>query len=48
MIKRGKSDDNDKIKILSNAVQCDKDRLDDLCEEFDLINPKSHKAKLAE
>ena len=43
-----KSSDKDKIDILENAAKYDKDLLDDLCKEFDALNPKSHKSKFAE
>ena len=48
MILHRKIDDDNKIEILSNAVQYDKKRLDDLCTEFDAIDSKSHKSKFEE
>ena len=48
MVRHAKTDDLDKIKTLVNAIQNNKDQIDDLCREFETIDPKSHKGKFAE
>ena len=45
MVRQGKARDLDKIDALANAVKNDKDRIGELCREFETINPKSHKSK---
>ena len=48
MIQHDDAKDLDKIKTLANAVKNDKERIDELCEEFNMLDPKSHKIKFAE
>lgn len=48
MIQHDDAKDLNKIKTLTNAVKNDKERIDELCKEFDMLNPKSHKIKFAE
>lgn len=48
MVRHNKPSDIDKIKTLANIAKNDKDQLDELCREFDMIDPKSHKAKFTE
>ena len=48
MVQHSKTNNLDKIKILTNVTKNNKDRIDDLCKEFDVIDLKSCKGKLAE
>ena len=48
MIQYDNAKDLDKIETLANAVKNDKDRIDELCREFDMFDPKSYKIKFAE
>lgn len=48
MVRNDRSSDQDKIETLVNATKNDKGRLDELCKEFDVMNPKSHDGKFVE
>ena len=48
MVYHNKPNDINKIETLANIAKNDRKQLDELCREFDMINPKSHKSKFAE
>ena len=47
-MQKKKSNDIEILDVLSHAIKHDKKQLDQLCAEFDILNPKSHNNKLSE
>lgn len=48
MSKNKKSNNHEILDMLINIAKYDKEQLDILCKEFDIMNPKSHKGRFAE